>query len=105
MSTSSNQHHLDQASYILQNIPYGILIEDGNRCIHSANQELIKIFGMDARPEDLVGLDCEALAEQVKEAFKNQEYFVQTINKCISEKVKSGPYEFELVNGKFVELN
>ncbi|WP_317131549.1 sensor histidine kinase [Pedobacter aquae] len=86
-------------------MPYGILIEDGKRCIHSANQELIKIFGMDAKPEDLVGLDCEVLAEQVKQAFKNQEYFVQTIKKCISEKFKSGPYEFELVNGKFVELN
>ncbi|MRX47454.1 sensor histidine kinase [Pedobacter puniceum] len=105
MNSPANQYHLDHANYILQNIPYGILIEDSKRCIHSANQELIKIFGMDAKPEDLVGLDCEVLAEQVKQAFKNQEYFVQTINKCLSEKVKSGPYEFELVNGKFVELN
>jgi PAS domain S-box-containing protein len=54
-------------STLLENIPAGVLAEDSDRNVKFANQEFCDLFDIPAPPEALVGNDCAAAAEAVKE--------------------------------------
>ena len=105
MKTMINENIIGQAEFILQNIIFGVLIEDKDRKIFSANQAFIDIFNIPLSPSELVGLDCIKLAEDVKNLYLNQDDFLCFIDKCTLDKVKSEAKEFELTNGKIVEVN
>lgn len=96
---------ISQVSYIVENLPYGILIEDSDRKIHTANQALIDIFNIPLNPEQMHGLDCKDLAAQIAPYFKNKDQFIETLNKCLISKKKQGPFQLELISNKYVELN
>lgn len=96
---------IGQAEYIIQNTPFGILIEDCERKIYSVNQEFINIFDIPMKPNELVGYDCALLAEDVRELYVDYQKFFNFLDKCITKKVNSKAIEFELTNGKFIETN
>ena len=98
-------NYINQEGYILQNIPFGVLIEDSNRKIHSANQEFINIFSIPLTADQLVGLDCALLAQQSKSLFINQNFFLNFVANCIEQKEKTGPIEFELIDQKFIQIS
>jgi len=97
-------NYLDQISYIFEQLPYGVLIENHERKIHSVNTALLEIFDLNLKPDDLKGFDCELLAEQVGDNFKDLAYFIDVVSNCIFSKTKAGPFEFKLNSGKFIEL-
>lgn len=96
---------ISQSEFIIQNTPFGMLIEDCERHIHSVNQAFIDIYGLNVTINELIGVDCVSLADSVKELYVDQQDFLDFINKTIDEKVKSKAKEFELTSGKFIEVN
>lgn len=96
---------IGQAQFIVQNIPFGILIEDSERKIYSANQEFINIFNIPLTTEELVGVDCGELAEQTKGLYKDPNYFLEFLDNCLFHKKQSELVEFELINGKFISVS
>jgi PAS domain S-box-containing protein len=98
------KNHLDQISYIFQHLPYGVLIENQERKIHSVNTALLDIFDLNLMPDNLKGFDCELLAEQVGNNFKDLAYFIDVVSNCVFSKIKAGPFEFKLNSGKLIEL-
>lgn len=95
---------MNKAENVLKHIPYGILIEDENRCINLVNDEFIRIFNIPLEPAQLKGLDCEKLAEQAKEQFVEPETFELFINACLHTKKKSDPTTFEIHGNRFLEV-
>lgn len=93
----------DHAAHIIESLKYGILSEDIDRKIISANSEFINILNIPLKRENLIGLDCTLLADQVKYLYKNQNYFLNFINSCIENK-KTINAEFELTNNRFVDI-
>lgn len=71
---------------LIRNLRSGILLESEDRKIALVNEEFIRIFGIPARPEELLGLDCKASAEQSKSLFTNEEEFVSRIEYILSNK-------------------
>jgi PAS domain S-box-containing protein len=98
-------NYLDQISYVFENLPYGVLIENREREIHSVNSALLEIFDLEYEPKDLKGFSCNLIAEIVGNNFEDKVYYFEIINNCILKKIKSGPFEFQLSSGKFLELS
>lgn len=101
---AENQFDNELTNYIVSQLPYGLLIEDTERKIHSVNYALLNIFEIEAQPEDLKGFDCILLADQVGDKFTEKNYFFEVIAGCLAQKLKKGPFYFKLHNGKHVEL-
>lgn len=95
---------LDHISYIFEQLPYGILVETPERKIHSINLALLEIFEINLKPTDLKGFDCEQLAVEVGNNFKDKQNFFSIINDCISEKIRKDSFHLLLNNGKYIEL-
>ena len=59
-----------QSEYVLQLIPYGVLLEDSNRKLLSVNNEFLHIFNITLSQNEMIGLDCELLTEEAKKRIK-----------------------------------
>lgn len=73
-------------SSLVLNLQYGILLEDENRKIVLINQKLCNLFYIDSKPELLHGLDCGLMANEMKSYFKNENLFIQNIDKLLNRK-------------------
>jgi PAS domain S-box-containing protein len=93
----------NQSEYVLQLIPYGVLLEDCNRKLLSVNNEFLHIFNITESPAELIGLDCELLTEDSKKYFADEDQFSAFITDCIANKRRNRT-NFELINNRFVEL-
>ncbi|MBX0325622.1 GAF domain-containing protein [Halomicroarcula sp. F13] len=90
-------------STLTQNIPAGILAEDGDRQLLFTNQAFCETFDIDAEPADLVGRDCAAAAEGVKDQFVDAEQFIERTNEAVSAAASIHREEFDLVDGRTLE--
>lgn len=61
------------------------------------------MFNIPVSADDMIGLDCTNSAEESKTLFKNEEYFVQRINKILEEKKIVTNELLEMQNGRFLE--
>ena len=82
---------------LISSLHSGILLENENREIVLTNEIFISMFGIPARPAELVGLDCTKMADQNKSMFKHGDRFVERVEQLINKK--------ELVTGDIIELN
>ena len=92
-----------QSEYVLQLIPYGVLLEDSNRKLLSVNNEFLHIFNITLSQNEMIGLDCELLTEEAKKYFVDQNQFAAFVSSCIENK-KRNRANFKLINNRFVEL-
>lgn len=60
---------------IVKSLNQGILVEDADRKIIMTNNYFKKIFNIQMKEEDLIGLDCGKAAESVSHLFEDPEYF------------------------------
>jgi PAS domain S-box-containing protein len=72
-------------STLITNLQKGVLVEDEDRKIILVNQLFCDLFNINAKPEDLVGMDCSDSAEQSKVLFDNPEEFVLKINEILAK--------------------
>ncbi len=71
---------------LIVNLQTGILLEDEDRNILLTNTRFCNMFGIEALPEALVGMDCTNAAEENKVYFKNEEEFVNRIDELLQQK-------------------
>ncbi len=90
---------------LVVNLDSGIVLEDENRNIVLTNNKFCELFGINASPKDLVGIDCKAASEQNKVLFKNPEAFVERMRAIDADKKVVLGDELEMLDGKILERN
>lgn len=91
---------VNKLNFILNKIPFAVLLEDSNRRLQFTNQNFCQLFNIEATPEQMVGFNCAEAAEMVAPLFKNSDEFLKRIDNIIEEKIAVNQEIIELVNGK-----
>jgi PAS domain S-box-containing protein len=98
------QQELEQTNPILSTLvgthPVGILAEDADRNVLAVNNRLLDLFGFSESPSELVGADCEQLAERVSGMVVDSEAFVADINELVTENTPVSDEEVRLQDGR-----
>jgi PAS domain S-box-containing protein len=68
---------------LIMNMQSGILLENENRQIVITNQQFCDMFGVPAKPEQMVGADCSQSAKQSKALFENEVAFEKRIEEIL----------------------
>lgn len=93
----------NRLSTLILNLESGVLLEDENRDIVVANKRFCDFFSIPASPEQLIGQNCSAAADQSKHLFENPVEFVKRINQLIKGKKQVLSDELKLVDGSILE--
>lgn len=93
----------NRLSSLIINLQTGILLEDENRKIILVNQRFCDMFGIDAYPDMMKGIDCSNSAEESKSFFKSSDTFVDRINEILKRKKTVISETLELVDGRTFE--
>jgi PAS domain S-box-containing protein len=96
----SRKHAESMFDSLTSNLKNGILLENKNREIQYANLNLLEIFGIKNTELSLKGVDCNETAQNVKNLFTRPEDFIDSIEKCVSQKEIVIGEEFEMTNGR-----
>ncbi|MCU0430091.1 MAG: PAS domain S-box protein [Cytophagaceae bacterium] len=88
---------------LIEQLNYGILVEDSNRHIRLINQEFCNLFMIPLQPEQLIGADCRDSAEQNKLLFKNPDHFVLRIHKILRDQKNVIGELCEMSDGRILE--
>lgn len=86
-------------STLFDALPVGVLAEDSSRNVLAVNHRLFELFGMAGTPEDVIGTDCERLAEDVCEIFDAPAEFVERTNELVDEQISVDGEELLLEDG------
>jgi len=98
LSTLNNR----QLNLILKHIQYGLLLENSERRIVMVNDAFLRIFGIPLAPEQMLGFDCAASAKDTALMFKDEQGFMDEIEKTLHDKVKVEGVILELKDGRFL---
>lgn len=90
-------------STLITNLQKGVLVEDEDRRIILVNQLFCDIFGISAKPESMVGMDCSLSSEQSKHLFANPEQFVNRITEILSKKEISVDENLQMTDGRILQ--
>ncbi|CAH0993900.1 Sensor histidine kinase RcsC [Emticicia aquatica] len=88
---------------LIENLKEGIIMEDQNRRLLITNKALLDIFDMNLDPINLVGADCENVAQQLKNVFISSEEFIEKIHLNIVNKTNVIAEILKMKNGKILE--
>ena len=88
---------------LITNLQAGILLEDDQRKIILANPIFCKLFGIDAEPELMKGLDCNLMADSTKNYFKFPEVFLTRIQEILQQRETVIAEEITLADGRIFE--
>jgi PAS domain S-box-containing protein len=90
-------------STLVENIPAGILVEDGARRVRFTNRAFTELFDIQVAPDDLVGSDCAAAAEHLEGLFVESNRFIDSTNDAVAAHTTIRSEAFELVDGRTLE--
>ena len=93
----------NRLSTLILNLQTGVLLEDENGKIQLTNQMFCDLFQIPATPEQMVGADCSASAEQSKGMFKDSKNFIRRIDTILANKKTVLSEELEMVDGRVLE--
>ncbi|TKX52565.1 PAS domain-containing protein, partial [Halorubrum sp. SP3] len=88
---------------IVENLPMGVLVEDAERDVLMANDLLGETLGKPIDSDELVGRDCAAAAEELKNQFADPEGFIQGIADRIERREAVQNEELTLADNRVVE--
>jgi PAS domain S-box-containing protein len=77
----------EQVSSVIKNVTSGILLEDSNRFVVEANEELGSMFNLQLNPDDLRGTDCRTGIHYVSHSTTDPEGFMESIDRLIENEV------------------
>ncbi|MCB9046544.1 MAG: PAS domain-containing protein [Chitinophagales bacterium] len=77
----------------------GLLVENTDRQIMYVNKKFLEIFGIDAKPEELEGMDCAGTAKDFMHLFKHPDLFVEDIEEIL-QGGKEQKDQVELADGR-----
>jgi len=85
---------------VIDSLSDAILLEGIDRKIVVVNKKFCTLFGINANPDELVGLDCTKSAEMAKELFEFPEQFVGRVNEIMKSGVPIYEEQLRLKSGK-----
>ncbi len=88
---------------LIVTIPSGVLVEDEQRKISLVNQQFCDLFQLPMTPEEMVGIDCAAAAEQSAALFRNSSEFASRIARIIEAREPVVAEPLERTDGKHLE--
>lgn len=94
-----------QLQTLIENFPYGVLIEDENRKIVLVNKKVIDIFGGTNAPQELVGMDTRDGAKVLEGVYKNYATYVGRIEEIINQQEVVVDEKIELTGGRVFARN
>ena len=89
---------------VLANQPLAVLAEDYAGVVRIVNHAFCQLFNLSVEPEKLVGANCRKLTNQAKELLKDDTNFIETINATLKNQVPVPSLEFELNDGRFLNV-
>ena len=89
-------------SSLIGHLQTGVLLDDGSQNITLANAMFCEIFGIDADPDDLNGKDSNIISDQIKNLFKDPDYFIESLLTIIEFQKPSLNDIFELRDGRIL---
>jgi len=92
-----------QLATVIAHFSSGLLLEDDNRRLILANQAFCDLFGIEASPDTLVGIDCTETAEQAKSQFADPDHFVRRIKALMAAKKTVLNEECRMADGRTLE--
>lgn len=95
----------NRLSILIQNLDYGVLLENHNREIIVTNDKFCELFDIESSPSALVGIDCSQSLKQNKLLFENSEEFETRVYEIIKAKKKVAGDVLHMKNGKILERN
>lgn len=90
---------------ILQNLPFGIWVEDENRKIVFANTHLCQLFRLSKPAEHWIGEEVQHLKNALKSFFNHPTEFIQKVEELLATQKTLAGFTLELANGKLAELD
>ena len=89
-------------SSVLDNMPVGILIEDADRTITTANKKLLDILDVSLTPSGLIGCEYAEIAETLKTQFADPDQFNERVNKIHSTRDAVFDEELLMADGRIL---
>jgi|AntDeeMetagen134_2_1112570.scaffolds.fasta_scaffold00705_4 PAS domain S-box-containing protein len=93
----------DLLSTLLSNLSAGILVEDAERDVLFANDSFCSMFGIDAAPSELEGVDCARAAEALAGQFVEPTAFAGRIPRILDERIPIEGETLEREDGRIFE--
>ncbi len=87
-------------STLFDTLPVGVIAEDEDRTVLTVNDQLFDLFGMDGRPENVVGADCRELADATSRLFDDPEAFLEGIERARREATGNHEETLRLDDGR-----
>lgn len=87
-------------STLIQTLHAGVLVEDENRRVVLANEQLLSMFGQNQRAEDMIGQTLGPAASDVRLLFENPDQYVNGIEQTRSQKQRLMNERLRLVDGR-----
>ncbi|QFU00529.1 putative diguanylate cyclase YdaM [Halomonas sp. THAF5a] len=92
-----------QLEGVIERLDLGLLLEDEHRRVIVANQAFCDLFGFEASPESLAGLDCREAAQASKGLFADPEAFVAGIEALVEARSQQSQELLAMSDGRFLE--
>ncbi|KOX95374.1 hybrid sensor histidine kinase/response regulator [Halorubrum tropicale] len=88
---------------IVENLPMGVLVEDAERDVLMANDQLGETLGVPINSEEVIGRDCATAAEEFKPRFTDPEAFIEVISERLEHRELAQNEELQLTDGRVLE--
>ncbi|SNR32800.1 PAS domain S-box protein [Halorubrum vacuolatum] len=88
---------------LLENLPFGVLVEDDSRKVLVTNERFTELLDVDANPDELVGADCAQAAAELADRFAEPEAFVNGIAERLADREPVQNEEIVLNDGRILE--
>ncbi|WP_277540283.1 PAS domain S-box protein [Haloarcula laminariae] len=101
------ERELEQSNTLLSTLfdalPVGVLVEDSDRSVLTANQRFVDLFDIPASPDDLVGTHSPDTAEAVADQFADRTAFLTAFDRLADRRRRRLNEHLELADGRVVQ--
>ncbi|WP_135662159.1 ATP-binding protein [Halorhabdus rudnickae] len=87
-------------SALLENLPFGVLVENPDREIMAANPAFCEIFDFSVGCEELVGEDCADAAADISDDLQHPQRFIERIEELLANREPTLDEHIEMADGR-----
>ncbi|MCO8267678.1 PAS domain S-box protein [Haloferax sp. AB510] len=87
-------------STLIRSLPVGVLAENSDRTVLAINERLLELFGISEPSTELIGADCQELAQMASELVVDSEDFVERVDELIAGTESAHNETVALTNGR-----